>query len=120
LAEDKRILAAARRHCASLFPLTPELWEAWLRDEAPALSPEELQSLLDAATKDYVSVDLWLFVLSLVAPGNDDEDEKDMEEVKFPLETSRDWMARALAAAGAHFSRVRFYADLSVCSKDVV
>lgn len=103
-----------------MFPLSPDLWEAWLRDEAPGLSPEGLHGLLDAATTDYVSVDLWLFILTLIITG----DEEDMEDVEkhratFPLDVSREWMAKAVASAGSHFSRVGHFSLLTTSPKEM-
>ena len=57
-------LRSSRERFAELFPLSPDLWISWLKDEQSlAVSPEEKQGVIELyerAVKDYVSVKVWL------------------------------------------------------------
>ncbi|RWS20550.1 Squamous cell carcinoma antigen recognized by T-cells 3-like protein [Leptotrombidium deliense] len=57
-------LREARENMAAKFPLTPELWLQWIRDESGLATDEDQRNfvinLFDKATNDYVSPDIWL------------------------------------------------------------
>jgi len=62
--EEFVALRAARQRFSEIYPLTPELWIDWTRDEQKIAGSEEdretVRQLFERGTKDYVSVDLWL------------------------------------------------------------
>ena len=95
--DDLRI---ARKNFADIYPLTPELWIEWIKDEANLAESEEEKSriheLFDTAVKDYLSVDLWLEYcqFSIGSIGTPDG-----------IEKSRAIFERAIAAVGIHVSR---------------
>ncbi|VDK80242.1 unnamed protein product, partial [Dibothriocephalus latus] len=63
-AGDLDRLRAAREKMASLFPLTPELWLEWIKDESSLLlegaDRSGVEDLFRRAVADYQSVDVWL------------------------------------------------------------
>jgi squamous cell carcinoma antigen recognized by T-cells 3 len=57
-------LELARREFAERFPLSEQLWLAWIADTLEAITDDESQafkllSLVQRAVQDYASVDLW-------------------------------------------------------------
>lgn len=63
---DLERLRAARERMSSKYPLSPELWLAWIRDEMKlALSEEErtaVEALCERAVKDYLCKVFRLFI----------------------------------------------------------
>ncbi|KAI1293586.1 Squamous cell carcinoma antigen recognized by T-cells 3 [Halotydeus destructor] len=61
---------AAREDMNKKFPLTPSLWLEWAGDELQVCFTEEekdlVKNLYERATKDYVSVDVWLDYISFM------------------------------------------------------
>ena len=57
-------LRAIRNSFAKYFPLTPELWLAWISDEQKVATTEiekkHVEGLFRQAVEDYTSVDVWL------------------------------------------------------------
>ncbi|KAK7874320.1 hypothetical protein R5R35_007795 [Gryllus longicercus] len=99
-AGDLDKLREARERMSQHFPLSPELWKAWLEDENKlATTVEErttVKDLFERAVKDYVSVELWLeyvqFSIGFMG------DQNGMDNVRAVFE-------RALTAAGLHVSK---------------
>lgn len=85
------------------FPLTPEIWLAWINDEKKLATSEEsikqVFSLFDKAVEDYLSVNLWLEYVqySLSASG---------------LDSTRSIIERGLQAAGLHVAEGSLLWDL--------
>lgn len=93
-------LRAARQRMSELFPLTPELWLNWLRDEKEDAQTMDL--LYERAIRDYLSIDLWLeyvqHALSWLAQENG-------------IQRIRDVFERALSTVGLHPSKGQFIWD---------
>ena len=95
--DDLRI---ARKRFADTYPLTPELWIEWIKDETNLAESDEdkvrIVELYEAAVKDYLSVDLWLQYCQFSIGG-----------ISKPkgIENTRMVFEKAIAAAGIHVSR---------------
>ena len=95
--DDLRI---ARKQFAEVYPLTPELWMEWIKDEINLAESEKekqcIEELFDTAVKDYLSVDLWLEYCQFSIGG-----------ISNPggIEKARCIFERAIASAGIHSSR---------------
>ncbi|XP_078042817.1 spliceosome associated factor 3, U4/U6 recycling protein [Augochlora pura] len=91
-------LRAARENMSSKYPLSPELWLSWMRDEIKiATTPEEraeVVKLCERAVKDYLSVEVWLEYLQF-SIGNMGTDKDAAKNVRQLFE-------RALTAVGLH------------------
>ncbi|KZC14699.1 PREDICTED: squamous cell carcinoma antigen recognized by T-cells 3-like [Dufourea novaeangliae] len=91
-------LRAARENMSSKYPLSPELWSSWMRDEIKlATTPEEkaeVVNLCERAVKDYLSVEVWLEYLQF-SIGNMGTDKGAAKDVRQLFE-------RALTAVGLH------------------
>ena len=94
-------LRSSRESFSRLFPLSPDLWLSWLRDEQGVSSSTEeekarLFELFERAVKDYVSVDVWLEFcqFSLCGLGSPEGVSK-----------ARDVFERAVAQVGLHVAR---------------
>lgn len=91
-------LRAARENMSLKFPLSPELWLSWMRDEIKlATTPEqkaEVVKLCERAVKDYLSVEVWLEYLqfSIGNMGNEKDAAKNVRQL----------FERALTAIGLH------------------
>lgn len=74
-AGDLDEMREARERMSAAYPLTPELWQAWLEDEIKFKENDEenakIVELFERAIEDYLSVEVWLqyvnFALSLPA-----------------------------------------------------
>ncbi|XP_011499357.1 PREDICTED: squamous cell carcinoma antigen recognized by T-cells 3 [Ceratosolen solmsi marchali] len=90
-------LRFARENMSSKYPLTPDLWLSWLRDEIKlATTPEQkcaVVEICERAITDYLSVEVWLEYLQF-SIGLDTE--------KDSIEKMRNLFERALTAAGLH------------------
>ncbi|KAK0162802.1 hypothetical protein PV327_006548 [Microctonus hyperodae] len=94
-------LRDARKRMSNKFPLSPDLWLAWLRDEMKlAVSPEERTAVMELCEKaigDYLSVEIWLeyvqFSIGLMA--NSDN----------ATNTIRNLFERALTSVGLHVTK---------------
>ncbi|XP_047736923.1 squamous cell carcinoma antigen recognized by T-cells 3-like isoform X2 [Hyalella azteca] len=83
----------AREAMNKYFPLTPELWLDYIHDEKAVCTTADERnfviSLLDRATKEYASVQVWTeYVLFSIGGGD--------------IDATRDVYERALAAVGTH------------------
>ncbi|KAJ8676580.1 hypothetical protein QAD02_012367 [Eretmocerus hayati] len=90
-------LRLARENMSSKYPLTPEIWLAWLRDEMKlAMTLEQkiaVTELCERAVTDYLSVEIWLeYVQFSTGLGTEKE----------TTEKIRNLFERALTAAGLH------------------
>ncbi|XP_076633777.1 spliceosome associated factor 3, U4/U6 recycling protein [Colletes latitarsis] len=91
-------LRAARENMSSKYPLSPELWLSWIRNEIKlAITPEqraEIVKLCERAVKDYLSVEVWLEYLQF-SIGN-------MGTEKDTTKNVRQLFERALTDVGLH------------------
>nr|XP_012233756.1 PREDICTED: squamous cell carcinoma antigen recognized by T-cells 3-like [Linepithema humile] len=91
-------LRIARDNMSNLYPLSPELWLSWMRDEIKlAITGEqktEIVKLCERAVKDYASVEVWLEYLQFTI-GN-------MGTGKDAINNVRQLFERALTAIGLH------------------
>ena len=64
-------LQDARQQMHLLFPLTEDMWLAWLGDQRVNQQPEQLHALSAEAIQDYLSIPLWeQYVRSGLCPWN--------------------------------------------------
>lgn len=91
-------LRAARENMSLKYPLSPEIWLSWIRDEIKlAMTAEEkaeVVKLCERAVKDYLSVDIWLEYLQF-SIGNMDNEKDGTKNVRQLFE-------RALTSVGLH------------------
>ncbi|XP_076243028.1 spliceosome associated factor 3, U4/U6 recycling protein isoform X2 [Calliopsis andreniformis] len=91
-------LRAAREDMSSKYPLSPELWLSWMRDEIKLATTSEQKAevvkLCERAVKDYLSVEVWLEYLQF-SIGN-------MGTEKDAAKNVRQLFERALTAVGLH------------------
>ncbi|KAH7959395.1 hypothetical protein HPB49_010803 [Dermacentor silvarum] len=107
-------LREAREGMAKIFPLTPELWLEWIKDESTLCESDEdkekVMPLFERAVHDYLSVALWLeyaqFSIGLMNA------EQGLERVRQVFE-------RAVTAAGLHVSQGSLlweaYREFEIC-----
>ncbi|CAI9101486.1 OLC1v1038822C2 [Oldenlandia corymbosa var. corymbosa] len=99
---DVEKLRHARETMSDLFPLTPDMWREWVRDETAMSSGAEalpaIEKLYERGVSDYLSVDLWCDYLDflckhdpVVREGSADGSSK-----------LRNVFERAVVAAGLH------------------
>uniref|UniRef100_A0A0P4WF69 RRM domain-containing protein n=1 Tax=Scylla olivacea TaxID=85551 RepID=A0A0P4WF69_SCYOL len=83
----------AREKMSEVYPLTPELWLQWIRDEQKVCTTDEerqyIVGLFERAVKDYTSVQVWVEYVMFMLGGGD-------------IEATRKVGDRALTAAGTH------------------
>ena len=91
-------LRAARENMSSKYPLSPELWLSWMRDEIKLATTSEQKAevvkLCERAVKDYLSVEVWLEYLQF-SIGN-------MGTEKDAAKQVRQLFERALTDVGLH------------------
>ncbi|CAL4063250.1 unnamed protein product, partial [Meganyctiphanes norvegica] len=72
---DLENLRKIRSRMSEVYPLTPELWLSWLKDEQSiATSKEErahIVTLFERAVQDYMSVSLWVEYIMFMLGGGD-------------------------------------------------
>ncbi|XP_011166941.2 squamous cell carcinoma antigen recognized by T-cells 3 isoform X2 [Solenopsis invicta] len=94
-------LRTARNNMSNIYPLSPELWLAWLSDEINLATTDEQKAeivrLCERATKDYVSVEVWLEYLQF-SIGYMSKDEEGVEKVRQLFE-------HALTVVGTHVTK---------------
>nr|XP_050029161.1 squamous cell carcinoma antigen recognized by T-cells 3-like isoform X1 [Dermacentor andersoni] len=107
-------LREAREAMAKIFPLTPELWLEWIKDESTLCESDEdkekVMPLFERAVHDYLSVALWLeyaqFSIGLMNA------EQGLDRVRQVFE-------RAVTAAGLHVSQGALlweaYREFEIC-----
>ncbi|KAK8726198.1 hypothetical protein OTU49_010418 [Cherax quadricarinatus] len=83
----------ARQKMSEVYPLTPELWLDWIRDEQKVCTSSDerlyIAELFDRAVKDYTSVQLWVeYVMFTLGSGD--------------MVATRATGERALTAVGTH------------------
>ncbi|KAL8141439.1 hypothetical protein V2J09_007460, partial [Rumex salicifolius] len=98
-------LRQARESMNQLFPLSPSMWQEWLKDEISLSSsrPEEvstIEQLFERAVYDYLSVSVWCEYLNFVQ----EHDPSISGCTVDGLSKARALFERALTAAGLHFS----------------
>ncbi|KAI5448727.1 hypothetical protein KIW84_015931 [Lathyrus oleraceus] len=100
-------LTKARELMSQIFPLTPTIWQQWIKDELSlntASSPEAFSrvvQLYERATFDYLSASLWCDYLHFV------QEFDPMVHQCSPagISKARDLFERALTAAGLHVAQ---------------
>ncbi|XP_043267085.1 squamous cell carcinoma antigen recognized by T-cells 3-like isoform X2 [Venturia canescens] len=94
-------LRTARENMSSKYPLSPDIWLSWLRDEIKlAMTLEQRDSvtmLCERAIKDYLSVDIWLEYLQF-SIGSMGLESNAMNNIRQLFE-------RALTAVGLHVTK---------------
>lgn len=99
---DVEKLRRAREAMNALFPLSPELWREWARDETALSSgPEALpaiEQLFERGVLDYLSVDLWCDYINFVQ----EYDPLVHECSANGISKARNLFERAVVAAGLH------------------
>ncbi|KAK3597200.1 hypothetical protein CHS0354_003704 [Potamilus streckersoni] len=92
-------LREARERMHSIFPLTEELWQQWLKDEISLAGEEDrekIEELFERAVKDYLSIPIWLEYVQYAIGGMGRED---------GIKRVRDVFEQALTAAGLHVAQ---------------
>ncbi|XP_037092097.1 squamous cell carcinoma antigen recognized by T-cells 3-like [Pollicipes pollicipes] len=99
-ANSREMLREARETMNKYFPLSPDLWLSWIKDEEKSMETDEdrerLLALCDRAVREYSSVDLWLEYCQLAIGGLAAEDG--------PVRV-RALFERALIAVGLHVTK---------------
>ncbi|XP_058767200.1 uncharacterized protein LOC131640841 [Vicia villosa] len=104
---DVERLTKARELMSEIFPLTPTLWQQWIKDELSlhaASRPEAFSRVLqlyERATFDYLSVSLWCDYLDFVQ----EFDPVVHQCSPAGISKARDLFERALTAAGLHVAQ---------------
>ncbi|KAL3515786.1 hypothetical protein ACH5RR_022688 [Cinchona calisaya] len=99
---DVEKLRQAREAMSALFPLSPELWREWARDETTLISgPEALpaiEQLYERGVSDYLSADLWCDYINFLQ----ERDPLVRECSANGISKARSLFERAVIAAGLH------------------
>ncbi|KAL0364956.1 UNVERIFIED_CONTAM: Squamous cell carcinoma antigen recognized by T-cells 3 [Sesamum angustifolium] len=99
---DLEKLRQAREAMSSLFPLTPDMWQEWTKDETTVSSGLEafhaVERLYERGVSDYLSVALWCAYLNFVQ----EYDPSVRECSAAGISKARNLFERALTAAGLH------------------
>lgn len=99
---DIEKLRQAREAMSLLFPLTPEMWREWAKDETTISSGVEafaqVEKLYERGVSDYLSVDLWCDYLNFIQ----EHDPSISECSAVGISKARNLFERALTAAGLH------------------
>ncbi|MED6206455.1 hypothetical protein PIB30_026784 [Stylosanthes scabra] len=96
-------LRAAREAMSELFPLSPAMWQEWIKDE---LSPDNgfqdsfssIEKLYERAVFDYMYVSLWCDYINALQ----ELDPIVQQRLPAGISKARDLFERALTAAGLH------------------
>ncbi|GER38939.1 hypothetical protein STAS_15485 [Striga asiatica] len=95
-------LRQARETMKSLFPLSPQMWQEWAKDETTLSSGVEaspaVEKLYEQGVSDYLSVPLWCDYLNFVQ----EHDPSVRECSASGISKARNLFERALTAAGLH------------------
>ncbi|KAG8364024.1 hypothetical protein BUALT_Bualt19G0083200 [Buddleja alternifolia] len=101
---DIEKLRRAREAMSLLFPLVPEMWREWAKDETTMSSGVEafpaVEKLYERGVSDYLSVDLWCDYLNFVQ----EYDQSVRECSASGISKMRNLFECALTAAGLHVS----------------
>jgi len=115
-ADKVQDLQHARTKMSETFPLTEELWKAWIEDEKLTAEDtiedkKKIVNLYERSLVDYLSVDLWCdylrYVLEEMYSDETDVDEKknhETSEGKMGVREIRQLFEKALTVVGLHFT----------------
>ncbi|KAL6545676.1 hypothetical protein OROGR_009550 [Orobanche gracilis] len=99
---DIEKLRQARETMSSLFPLIPEMWREWAKDEITMSSGVEafstVEKIYERGVSDYLSVSLWCDYLNFVQ----EHDPSVRECSASGISKARNLFERALTSAGLH------------------
>ncbi|KAL9251928.1 Squamous cell carcinoma antigen recognized by T-cells 3-like protein [Drosera capensis] len=98
-------LRKAREMMSQVFPLSPEMWQEWAKDETSLLAGsgraeavEAIERLYERGISDYLSVSLWCDYLNFVR----DYDSSVRQCSSTGVSKARNLFERAITAAGLH------------------
>ncbi|CAK7357216.1 unnamed protein product [Dovyalis caffra] len=94
-------LRQAREAMNTVFPLSPEMWRDWAKDEASISGPEgfvAVEKIYDRGVFDYLSVPLWCDYLNYIQ----EHDPSVRACSPDGISKARNLFERALTAAGVH------------------
>ncbi|KAI9397072.1 hypothetical protein POPTR_004G229732v4 [Populus trichocarpa] len=94
-------LKQAREAMNTVFPLSPDMWRDWAKDEASISGPEGfagVEKIYDRGVFDYLSVSLWCDYLNFIQV----HDPSVRECSPDGISKARNLFERALTAAGLH------------------
>lgn len=94
-------LKQAREAMNNVFPLSPDMWRDWAKDEASISGPEGfagVEKIYDRGVFDYLSVSLWCDYLNYIQ----EHDPSVRECSPDGISKARNLFERALTAAGLH------------------
>ncbi|KAK8581397.1 hypothetical protein V6N12_071622 [Hibiscus sabdariffa] len=97
-------LREARENMNTLFPLSPEMWIEWAKDEASLLNDsnfESVEKLYERGISEYLSIPLWCEYLNSVQ----EHDPKVRDCSADGISKARDLFERAVTAAALHVSQ---------------
>ncbi|VFQ84839.1 unnamed protein product [Cuscuta campestris] len=99
---DIEKLRLAREAMSAIFPLSPDMWQEWIKDEMSLSSGSEafsdIQNLYERGVSDYLSVALWCDYLDYVQ-----EHDPLVRSCSIDgISKARNLFERALTAAGLH------------------
>ncbi|KAL7119740.1 hypothetical protein ACP275_02G080600 [Erythranthe tilingii] len=99
---DIEKLRQARETMSSLFPLSPEMWQEWAKDETTMSSGVEgvpaVEKLYERGVSDYLSVSLWCDYLNFIQ----EYDPSVRECSAVGIKKARNLFERALTSGGVH------------------
>ncbi|KAL5704799.1 hypothetical protein ACHQM5_023173 [Ranunculus cassubicifolius] len=95
-------LRVARESMSRIYPLSPAMWQEWIRDETSLSSGEEsfdvISDLYERGVRDYLSVSLWGDYINFVQ----ERDPVARDGSPVGISKIRDLFERAIPAAGLH------------------
>ncbi|XVF75100.1 hypothetical protein PTKIN_Ptkin13bG0160900 [Pterospermum kingtungense] len=94
-------LREARENMNALFPLSPEMWMEWAKDEASLSNAEAVEKLYERGVSEYLSIPLWCEYLNYVQ----EHDPKVQECSADGISKARNLFERAVTAAALHVSQ---------------
>ncbi|KAK8584620.1 hypothetical protein V6N13_138577 [Hibiscus sabdariffa] len=97
-------LREARENMNTLFPLSPEMWIEWAKDEASLSNDsnfESVEKLYERGVSEYLSIPLWCDYLKSVQ----EHDPKVRDCSADGISKARDLFERAVTAAALHVSQ---------------
>ncbi|PPR92373.1 hypothetical protein GOBAR_AA28295 [Gossypium barbadense] len=97
-------LREARENMNTLFPLSPEMWMEWAKDEASLSNDsnfESVEKLYERGISEYLSIPLWCEYLNYVQ----EHDPKVRDCLADGISKARNLFERAVTAAALHVSQ---------------
>ncbi|KAL5713159.1 hypothetical protein ACHQM5_015264 [Ranunculus cassubicifolius] len=95
-------LRAARQSMSEIYPLSPAMWQVWIRDETSLSSGDEgfdvISELYERGVRDYLSVSLWGDYINFVQ----ERDPVARDGSPVGISKIRDLFEPAIPAAGLH------------------